>query len=134
MTAEVVYCGNLRTQMTHIASGTRIESDAPTDNHGKGERFSPTDLCAVSLASCMLTIMGIKVEGADAYLSDAITTVKKVMANNPRRIIEIRIVIQLKREIPDQTYQRFQEIARTCPVAQSLHPDIVQDVNILRNA
>jgi len=98
MTAKVVYQGNLRTEATHLKSGNKLITDAPTDNHGKGEAFSPTDLAATSLASCILTIMGIAADKRDIDISGAEAAVTKVMVSDPRRIgrIEVNILMPNK--------------------------------------
>ncbi len=129
MTATVEYTGRLRCALTHALSGVQILTDAPPDNHGKGEAFSPTDLCAASLAACMLTVMGIRVRERGISIDGARAEVTKVMAADPRRIarVEIRILM------PSYPYSAadkalFEHIAHTCPVALSLHPDIEQSV------
>jgi uncharacterized OsmC-like protein len=129
MTSTVVYNGELRTTCTHIKSNSSFENDAPVDNHGKGERFSPTDMMATSLASCMLTMMGIKARtmDLDVDLHDLKVEVVKVMKPEPRRIGGI----ELKFEIPDamkkadeKTIAILKHTANTCPVMNSIHPDI----------
>ena len=129
-TSNVKYSGNLRTVCTHLKSGSEIITDAPTDNNGKGEAFSPTDLTATSLAACMLTVMGIAAQQRNIEFSGASVEVTKVMLSEPRRIGKI----QIDMKIPDQGYtEKIQGIlkntARTCPVAKSLHPDIEVVVN-----
>jgi putative redox protein len=124
-TAEVVYLGNLRTEATHLRSGHTIVTDAPVDNHGKGEAFSPTDLAATSLASCMITTMGIAANTHGIEMDGARAEVLKVMANDPRRISAIEIDIYM----PPVEYQSKQKTilekaALTCPIARSLHPDL----------
>jgi putative redox protein len=124
-TAEVVYLGNLRTEATHLRSGQTIVTDAPVDNHGKGEAFSPTDLAATSLASCMITTMGIAANTHGIEMDGARAEVLKVMANDPRRISAIEIDIYM----PPVEYQSKQKTilekaALTCPIARSLHPDL----------
>jgi putative redox protein len=123
MTSKVVYTGGLHCEATHLRSGTTIETDAPTDNHGKGERFSPTDLTATSLATCIVTTIGIlapsiNIVGAECH-------VEKVMASNPRRISEIVVTIDFPKSGPytDQDKERIKYIADTCPVNLTLHPD-----------
>jgi len=129
-TSTVEYHGQLRTEARHLQSGTVILTDAPTDNHGKGEAFSPTDLTATSLASCMISIMGIvamkegftKPDGAKA-------TVTKVMYSDPRRIGEIHITIAMPpNNFSDKEKKMYEHAAYTCPVAKSLHPDIIQKI------
>jgi uncharacterized OsmC-like protein len=130
-TSTVKYLGQIHTEAQHIQSGKVIETDGPTDNHGKGAAFSPTDLTATSLASCMLSIMGIKSIAMDKEITGASTEVTKIMAGNPRRIIEI----QIKMTVPDIGYsEKEKEILKhaaiTCPVAKSLHPEIKQLIEI----
>jgi uncharacterized OsmC-like protein len=130
-TSTVKYLGQIHTEAIHLQSGKWIETDGPTDNHGKGEAFSPTDLIATSLASCMLSIMGIKSIGMGKEITAASAEVTKVMGTEPRRIIEIQINIS----VPDYGYtEKEKEIliaaAIHCPVAKSLHPDIIQSLKI----
>lgn len=129
-TSTITYQGDLRTQAVHVKSNTEILTDAPVDNHGKGEAFSPTDLVATSLASCMLTIMGIKAEAKGLDISGSSAEVTKVMQANPRRIAEIQVVLTLK-GIPENEQKLMQEVAKTCPVAQSLHPETLQTVTFI---
>lgn len=126
MTAEVIYNNNLRTQAKHLASGSLIETDAPTDNNGKGERFSPTDLVATALASCMLTVMGIKAEQMGIDISQTRCVVEKIMASNPRRIvgININLIYPASHNLSEKDLAIMENTARTCPVFYSLHPDI----------
>jgi putative redox protein len=128
-TAEVIYLGNLRTESTHLRSGNKLISDAPVDNKGKGEAFSPTDLTATSLASCMLTTMAIAANTHEIVFEDAKAEVLKVMANDPRRIVGIEVDLFM----PEFDYNNKQKAilenaAMTCPVARSLHPDLKQTV------
>ncbi|MBK8554294.1 MAG: OsmC family protein [Lewinellaceae bacterium] len=127
MTSTVVYQGELRTEATHLQSGTIIVTDAPTDNQGRGEVFSPTDLCATSLASCMLTIMGISARNRNLDISGSTATIKKIMAADPRRISRIEITLQMPPQDFSENDRKVLETAgRTCPVALSLHPNIEQ--------
>jgi putative redox protein len=127
MTSEVTYQGSLRTSALHLASNNQIITDAPIDNHGKGEAFSPTDLTATSLATCMMTIMGIAAEGRGWDLTGTKAQVLKVMAANPRRISRVEIHLKMSHPDLDESDQKILEKAgRTCPVALSLHPDIEQ--------
>ncbi len=123
MTSKVVYNGDLRTTATHLRSGNTIETDAPTDNHGKGDRFSPTDLVATALASCIVTTIAIlapsiNIEGAEC-------SVEKIMTSSPRKIGEIIVTIDFPKSGPytDDEKKRLEQIATSCPVHQSLHPD-----------
>jgi putative redox protein len=130
-TSQTVYKANLRTISTHLLSGDKVITDAPPDNNGRGEAFSPTDLLATSLACCMLTIMGIasKTKGFD--IDNTTATCLKVMAAKPRRVAEIHI----KLVFPPNDYTIKQKdliahISKTCPVALSLHPDLKQVIEI----
>ncbi|WP_046757475.1 OsmC family protein [Kordia jejudonensis] len=124
MTSKVTYKGNLRTVSQHIKSGNEFITDAPTDNNGKGEAFSPTDTVATGLASCMLTVMGIKAAQMDVNMEGASAEVTKTMASNPRRISKIEVKISLPFEADDKTKKILENTANTCPVHYSLHPDI----------
>ncbi|MCA6437567.1 MAG: OsmC family protein [Bacteroidetes bacterium] len=131
-TSLVKYIGGLRTEATHIQSNTKIITDAPLDNHGKGEAFSPTDLMATSLANCMLTIMGIKAntEGMTG-IDGTIAEVTKVMASDPRRVSEIHIHLKFpKNKYTEKEKKIYENVAHTCPVAKSLHPDLKQVITI----
>ena len=129
MISKVFYEGNLRTRAVHLGSGSTIVTDAPTDNNGKGEAFSPTDLVATSLASCMLTIMGIIAERDGIDLKEAYAEVVKVMSKNPRRISKIGIKIHLNgRSIKSIERGKLERAAKHCPVGGSLHPEIDQEV------
>lgn len=129
-TATVEYLGNLRTEATHLKSGVKIITDAPTDNHGKGEAFSPTDLLSSSLASCMLTIMGISAKAHNITFNSATIEVTKQMAENPRRVSGVICKIKVKNENYGEKERRLLTAAAlSCPVAKSLHPDIKQDVS-----
>jgi putative redox protein len=131
-TSKVVYLGNLRTAATHIRSGEQIITDAPVDNKGRGEAFSPTDLAATSLATCAITTMGIAAQGRDIEIERMEATVTKVMAANPRRISEVQITISM-RISPDNAKNReiLEEIGLNCPVAISLHPDLKQTIDFV---
>ncbi|TAE71013.1 MAG: OsmC family peroxiredoxin [Bacteroidetes bacterium] len=130
MTSQIIYKGNLRTQATHLQSGNTLITDAPTDNHGMGEAFSPTDLLATSLGSCMLTIMGIKAADAGITLEGTTVEITKIMAANPRRVGEIHVVFNFPEglTVDAKTQQILENAAHTCPVAKSLHPDLVTNV------
>lgn len=129
MTSKVKYSGNLRTEAEHLKSGAKIITDAPTDNHGKGEAFSPTDTVATALASCMLTVMGIKAETLEIDLSGTTADVTKTMASNPRRIEKVEIDIVFPESYPTQTCRTLEQTAKTCPVFESLHPDMEKVIN-----
>ncbi|HKL36439.1 MAG TPA: OsmC family protein [Salegentibacter sp.] len=124
MTSKVIYTGSLRTEAEHLKSGAKIITDAPTDNHGKGEAFSPTDSVATALASCMLTVMGIKAEDLEVNLNGTTAEVTKTMAANPRRISKVEIMINFPETYAEKIRKILENTARTCPVMQSLHPDM----------
>lgn len=129
-TSTVTYEGNLRTSAIHLQSNNQIITDAPTDNHGRGETFSPTDLLATSLASCMLTVMGIKAENMGLDLTGTLANVNKIMATEPRRVAQIDVTLTVKGVTIDKDKTILLNTALTCPVAKSLHPEIVQNVKI----
>lgn len=128
MTSKVVYLGNLRTECTHEQSGNSFITDAPTDNNGQGMAFSPTDTVATGLASCMITVMGIKARDLNVKLKGTTAEVTKFMASNPRRISKIQVVLNLPVQADEKTQKILENTGRTCPVLQSLHPDIEKDI------
>ncbi len=133
-TAHTIYQGDLRTEATHLQSGTTILTDAPTDNNGKGEAFSPTDLVATALGSCMMTIMGMAAVRDGIELKGSEMDITKVMsADSPRRIAKIEITLNLltDRELDENQKVKLVRAAHTCPVALSLHPDIEQVVSFV---
>lgn len=125
MTAEIVYQGHLRCECTHLQSGTIIETDAPTDNRGKGERFSPTDTVCVALATCMITTMGIRATDMNIDLTGTTIQVKKHMLAEPRRIGKIDVTLNLPAGIEPKTQEIFQKIGDNCPVMKSIHPNLI---------
>lgn len=127
-TATARYAGQLRTEATHVASGTTIHTDAPVDNHGRGEAFSPTDLVSAALGSCMMTIMGIVAERQGLDLTSATWSVTKHMAAEPRRISEIEVAFRMPATLSAKERATLEHAARTCPVALSLNPEIRQSV------
>jgi len=129
-TAETVYLGDLRTAATHVQSQTTIITDAPIDNQGKGEAFSPTDLLATSLTSCMLTIMGISAKAHNISLGEIKASTTKIMQANPRKVAEIKVVFNFPEGISYTHHQKalLQKAAETCPVYLSLHPDIKKEI------
>ena len=131
MTSTVIYEGELRTVAQHTASGTRIETDAPVDNHGKGEKFSPSDLVATALGSCMLTIMGMKARDLDIDLKGTRIEIQKFMKAEPRRISGISLTFHLPENLhlSEKNKTILQRAADTCPVFYSIHPDIDVQVN-----
>ncbi|MFM9907754.1 MAG: OsmC family protein [Chitinophagaceae bacterium] len=133
MTSSVVYEGNLRTVCTHLKSLNRFETDAPVDNQGKGERFSPTDLMATSLGACAMTIMGIKARDLQINLEGTRVETEKIMKADPRRIGGINLTFYFPATAKTDEKQRIilERCARTCPVFYSIHPDI--EVNVVFN-
>jgi uncharacterized OsmC-like protein len=128
-TSEVLYTTNLRTKSTHILSGHTIITDAPPDNKGRGEAFSPTDLVATSLACCMLTIMGIAANEKGFSIDGTRASVTKVMYSDPRRIGEIHIDLEFpKNGYSGREKKIIENAAHTCPVAKSLHPELLQKI------
>jgi len=127
-TIETTYLGGLRTEATHIQSGTKIITDAPLDNQGKGEAFSPTDLLAASLGSCMLTIMGIKARASDIDIDGTTIAITKIMAADPRRVGEIVINFKFPKAYTEKEQLLLERAALTCPVYYSLHEDLKKTV------
>lgn len=128
MTSIVVYKGDLRCESTHVKSSETAVTDAPTDNNGKGASFSPTDHVATALASCMLTVMGIKAADMEVDMEGSTAKVVKIMASDPRRISEINVELDMKGKADKRTQLILERVALTCPVHNSLHPDIKKDV------
>ena len=130
MTSQIIYKGDLRTTATHLQSGTVIETDAPTDNQGKGERFSPTDLVATALGTCMITTMAIKARTMNIELDGARVDVTKIMVSDPRRVGKIvaRMYMPAGLHVDEKTKAILERTARTCPVERSLHPDVALDI------
>jgi putative redox protein len=122
--SKVTYLGNLRTECEHLKSGNTFITDAPIDNNGKGEAFSPTDTVATGLANCMLTVMGIKARDMGVVLDGSTALVTKTMVSNPRRISKIEVIMQLPDNIDARSKKILENTANTCPVHHSLHPDI----------
>jgi uncharacterized OsmC-like protein len=128
-TAKVHYDGELRTTATHILSQQQIFTDAPPDNQGKGEAFSPTDLLATSLVSCMLTVMGILAQKKGIRLGEVVGTVEKMMAERPRRVSALMIELKFKgHQLSEIEKVLLEDAAINCPVAKSIHPDIAVNV------
>lgn len=129
---SLVYAGDLRTEMTHLASGQQVITDAPVDNRGRGEAFSPTDLTASALASCMMTVIGIKANDLGLEIESMGARVQKTMGSGPRRIVRVAIELSIlapKATEKDKTI--LERTAHTCPVAQSLHPEIDQAICLI---
>lgn len=128
-TSKIVYQGNLRTESIHLQSGKTIITDAPTDNNGKGEAFSPTDLLATSLGCCMLTIMGIVAGRNEINIDGTAMEITKIMKSDPRRVGEIIVEFTMpKKNYSDKEKKLLENAAFTCPVAKSLSPELVQTV------
>lgn len=129
---KTLYLGELRTENTHLQSGTVILTDAPTDNQGRGEAFSPTDLCALSLTNCIVTTMGIYAQNHGYHIEGTEALTVKHMASAPRRIakIEVHLKISLAESADERAREGLLRIVKTCPVARSLHPDIIQAVKV----
>ncbi|MDR1985319.1 MAG: OsmC family protein [Prevotellaceae bacterium] len=128
-TIKTTYLGELRTEATHIQSNDIIHTDAPADNHGKGEAFSPTDLFAASFGSCMLTIMGISANAHGFSIDGTTAKITKIMGTNPRRIAEIIVELTFPKNNYSAKEKKIIELcAKECPVANSLHPDLKQTV------
>lgn len=133
MTSRIIYKGSLRTEATHLQSNTVIETDAPLDNQGRGEKFSPTDLLATSLGNCMMTIMGIKARDIDIDLTGTSIDITKIMKQEPRRVGGIQVVFHFPETLrtDDKEKAILERAAITCPVAKSIHPDIELDIRFL---
>ena len=130
MTASIVYQGHLRCECTHLQSGTIIETDAPTDNRGKGERFSPTDTLCVALATCVVTTMALKANDMEIDLSGTSLAVTKHMLSDPRRIGKIDVILTFPTALQLDEKDRIilQRVGDNCPVMKSLHPDLITNV------
>ena len=131
MTSKVTYLGDLRTSSIHLQSGSEIISDAPIDNNGKGEAFSPTDTVANALASCMMTVMGIKARDLNVELNGATAAVTKIMQAEPRRINAIEIVFDMNVDTDEKTKTILERIAMTCPVFLSLNTEIEKRISFI---
>ncbi len=131
MTASIIYKGELRCQCTHNQSNTIIETDAPTDNRGKGERFSPTDLLCVSLGTCIVTTMGIKATDMGIDLTGTSLEVQKHMLSEPRRVGKIDVLIKFPSslQLSEKDKTILQRVGDNCPVQKSIHPDIQTNIN-----
>jgi uncharacterized OsmC-like protein len=127
-TSKVTYLGDLRTSSIHLQSGSEIISDAPIDNNGKGEAFSPTDTVANGLASCMFTVMGIKARDLEVDFSNSTAEVTKIMGTEPRRIKVIHVTFNMNLVADDKTKTILERTAMTCPVFYSLHPEIKKEI------
>jgi uncharacterized OsmC-like protein len=128
MTSTITYLGDLRTTSKHLQSGTEILSDAPLDNHGKGEAFSPTDTVANALGTCMMTIMGIKARDLNLDLTGAKANVTKTMQTEPRRISKIEIEFNMGLTVDEKQKIILERAAMSCPVIESLNPEIEKKI------
>jgi uncharacterized OsmC-like protein len=128
-TVRTKYISDLRTEATHVRSGVKLTTDAPVDNQGKGEFFSPTDLLATSLGSCMLTIMGIAARTHGFNIDGADVSITKIMGTDPRRVVEIVVELTFPHNNYSAKERKLLELsAKECPVANSLHPDLKQNI------
>ena len=128
-TSRTIYLGELRTENEHIRSGQKLITDAPVDNQGKGEAFSPTDLVATALSDCIMTIMGIKARDKGLDLTGTSIETTKIMSSEPRRIGEVIIEITFpQNDFSEKDKAILEAVTKTCPVALSLHPDVIQTV------
>lgn len=128
-TAKIIYLGEIRSSAMHLRSGNTILIDAPVDNKGKGEAFSPTDLLATSLGSCMMTIIGIAAQTHNFNVDGTVIRITKIMADNPRHVAEVIVEF----DFPERAYSEKEKTmiwhaARTCPVLLSLHPDLIKTI------
>ena len=130
--SQIIYKGDLRTEAEHLASGVKIISDAPVDNHGKGEAFSPTDLVSTALAQCMITLMGIAANNHEISLGKIVAEVTKTRASEPRRISVIKVDVKIENlNYSNKDKTILEKAALTCPVAKSLSPDVIQDITFI---
>lgn len=132
ITSKINYLGGLRTEAEHLKSGEKIVSDAPVDNNGKGEAFSPTDLAATSLGACAITVMSIAAEKSGHDFKGSEIEITKIMsADAPRRIVKVKVDFDLETssKLSQEEKARYERVGRTCPVSLSLHPDIEQEMN-----
>ena len=128
MTASIVYSGDLRCESKHLQSGSILQTDAPTDNRGKGEKFSPTDLLCVALGTCILTTMGIKAMDLGVDIKGSTAEVTKHMASDPRRVSRVDIVITLPQNGTQRDQTVLEKTGDNCPVIKSIHPDIIKNI------
>lgn len=132
VTIDIQYQGDLRSEAVHEPSGTHLKTDAPKDNHGKGESFSPTDLVATALGTCMLTLMGIAARSMNIELKGTHVTVQKEMVATPmRRIGKLGVKINVPVKLTGEQKQKLEQAALTCPVHKSLHPDVQMPVEFV---
>jgi len=129
MISKIIYTGELRTTCEHIRSGNTFITDAPLDNNGLGEAFSPTDIVATGLGTCMITVMGIKANGLGVNLANSTVEITKHMAADPRRIAKIEAKLVLPSNTSEKSRKILENTANTCPVIYSLHPDIEKEIS-----
>jgi putative redox protein len=129
--SKTKYLGQLHCSITHEPSGTSIDTDAPTENSGRGESFSPTDLVGAALVSCILTTMAMVADRDGVSMKDATGEVQKEMSLNPRKIAALHVVLRLPKEIPEDYRPKLEKIAHTCPVHRSLHPDVQAPIEFI---
>ncbi len=127
-TSNITYVGDLRTVCIHLQSGTEILTDAPTDNHGKGEAFSPTDLVATALGSCMVSIMAIKSKELEVDLKDSTVSITKIMQAEPRKIAKVIVALDMSISTSDKNKTILERVAMNCPVLLSMNPDIDKEI------
>ena len=125
-----VYSGEKHCEATHEPSGSHLETDAPRDNQGRGEKFSPTDLVGAALGTCILTTLAIVLEKDGVDLKNSLFTVEKVMASDPRRISALTVRLNLPKNIPDNQREKIAHVANNCPVKKSMHPDLAATIEI----
>lgn len=129
MTSKITYTGGLRTTCEHVRSGNTFITDAPLDNNGRGQAFSPTDIVATGLGTCMITVMGIKANGLGCDLANSTVEITKHMAADPRRISKIEAKLILPSVITEKSRKILENTANACPVIYSLHPDIEKEIS-----
>ncbi len=131
-TTSVIYHGELHTEAKHLRSGDQLQTDAPVDNQGKGEAFSPTDLVATALGTCILTIMGIKARDKGIDMEGAETHVTKTMGSNPRRIVRLDVLVKMPaKDYTEAEKKILEKAAHHCPVKNSLHPDLEENIEFI---
>ncbi len=129
MTASIVYDGDLRCKATHLQSGTVIETDAPTDNRGRGEKFSPTDTLCVSLGTCLITTIAIKAKDMNIELKNTKIDITKHMLKDPRRVAQIDVTVHFPDlNLDDEQKSVLETFGNNCPVTKSLHPDLKTNI------
>lgn len=131
VTTKITYTGDLRTRAVHLQSSEELITDAPKDNNGLGQAFSPTDLVATGVGSCMLTVMGIKARDLGVKLEGSEVAITKIMASGPRRISALKIQVSLPKNVEDKDRIILERTANTCPVIESIHPEITKEISYL---